>query len=105
MAKKIAAVKAPTKTELFANIAEATELNKKQVAAVMDALVAEVSKAVKGAGMFTLPGLLKIVVQHKPATKKKQVRNPATGEMVWTGPKPARKVVKVRALKSLKEMV
>jgi nucleoid DNA-binding protein len=104
MAKKTVAAKAPTKTELFANIAEATQLNKKQVAAVMDALVAEVAKAVKGPGVFTLPGLLKVVVVNKPATKKKQVRNPATGEMVWSGPKPARKVIKVRALKSLKDM-
>jgi nucleoid DNA-binding protein len=105
MAKKKAAAKPPTKTELYANLAEATGLPKKDVAALMDALGAEVQKAVKDAGQFTLPGLLKVVVQHKPATKKKQVRNPATGEMVWAGPKPARNVVKVRPLKNLKEMV
>ncbi|MEC7598825.1 MAG: HU family DNA-binding protein, partial [Planctomycetota bacterium] len=33
-----------------------------------------------------------------------QVRNPATGEMVWAAPKPARRVVKVRPLKALKDM-
>ncbi len=105
MAKKKAVVKPPTKVELYANMAEATGLNKKEIGAVMDALTEEMSKAVKKAGQFTLPGLLKVVVQNKPATKKKQVRNPATGEMVWAAPKPARKVVKVRPLKSLKEMV
>jgi nucleoid DNA-binding protein len=107
MVKKTAAAKPLTKTELFNNIAEATSLSKKDVAAVFDALTEQVSGAIKagGAGAFTLPGLLKIVVQHKPATKKRQVRNPATGEMVWSGPKPARNVVKVRPLKALKDMV
>jgi len=105
MAKKKAATKPPTKTELYANIAEKTNLSKKDVGAVLDALVEEVAAAVTGPGQFTMPGLLKIVVQHKPATKKRQVRNPATGEMVWAAPKPARKVVKVRPLKSLKDMV
>ena len=105
MAKKKAAAKPPTKTELYANIAEKTGLPKKDVGAVLDALGEEVAAAVKGPGQFTMPGLLKIVVQNKPATKKRQVRNPATGEMVWAAPKPARKVVKVRPLKSLKDMV
>ncbi len=105
MAKKKAVAKPPTKVELYANMSEATGLNKKEIGAVMDALTDEMAKAVKKAGQFTLPGLLKVVVQNKPATKKKQVRNPATGEMVWAAPKPARKVVKVRPLKSLKEMV
>jgi nucleoid DNA-binding protein len=105
MAKKKAAAKAPTKTELLANISEKTGLSKKDVGAVLDTLGEELTKAVKDAGQFTLHGLLKVVVQHRPATKKRQVRNPATGEMVWAAPKPARKVVKVRPLKTLKELV
>jgi len=105
MAKKKVAAKPPTKTELYANIAEATGLPRKDVGAVLDALGVELEKAVKNAGSFTLPGLLKVVVQNKPATGKRQVRNPATGEMVWAQPKPARNVVKVRPLKNLKDMV
>ncbi|MCA9154778.1 MAG: HU family DNA-binding protein [Pirellulaceae bacterium] len=103
---KAPAKKAPTKTEVFSNIAEKTELTKKQVAAVFDALVQEVQASVgkKGPGAFTIPDLCKIVIQHKPATKKRQVRNPATGEMVWAAPKPARNVIKVRPLKKLKDM-
>lgn len=103
---KAPAKKAPTKTEVFSNIAEKTELSKKQVAAVFEALVSEVQAAVgkKGNGAFTIPDLCKIVIQNKPATKKRQVRNPATGEMVWAAPKPARNVIKVRALKKLKDM-
>lgn len=104
MVKKKAATKPPTKSELYANLAEATGLSKKDVGAVMDALVTEVSKALNSAGQFALPGLLKIVKVHKPATKKREVRSPATGEMVWAEPKPARDVVKVRPLKSLKDM-
>ena len=107
MAKKTAAEKPLTKTQLIANIAETTGLSKKEVDAVFEAFKDEIAKAVSksGPGQIQLPGLLKIVKQHRPATKKKQVRNPATGEMVWSGPKPARDVIKVRPLKALKDMV
>ncbi len=103
---KAPAAKAPTKTEIFTNIAEATELNKKQVAAVFDALTEEIERAVskKGPGAFTIPGLCKIVVRDQPAKPKREVRNPATGEMVWAAPKPACRVIKVRPLKALKDM-
>ena len=100
--------KPPTKSEIMNNIAEATGLTKKEVVAVMEALTGEIEKNVGrkgGPGMFTIPGLCKIVVQNKPALGKRQVRNPGTGEMVWAKPRPARKVVKVRALKGLKDMV
>ena len=106
MNKKNPAAKPPTKVELFNNMAAATGLTKKEVAAVLEALNAEITKAIKGGpGVFVLPGMLKIVVVHRPATKKRQVRNPATGEMQWAEPKPARNVVKVRPLKALKDLV
>ncbi len=108
MAKKVAkTVKAPTKTEIMNNIAEATGQSKKDVAAFFEALTSEIENAVskKGPGMFTIPGLCKIVVQNKPALPRREVRNPGTGEMVWADPKPARKIVKVRPLKGLKDMV
>lgn len=107
MAKKTGP-KAPTKSEIMNNIAEATGHTKKEVAAFFDALTAEIENNVakKGsAGQFTIPGLCKIVVQDKPAMPKREVRNPGTGEMVWAKPRPARKVIKVRALKGLKDMV
>jgi nucleoid DNA-binding protein len=104
---KVAATKPPTKTEVLTNIAETTGLTKKQVQAVFDAMTDEINKAVgkKGPGAFTIPGLCKIVRQNKPALPKRMVRNPATGEMVEAAAKPARNVVKVRALKALKDMV
>ena len=107
MAKKQPEAKPLTKTQLYTNLVEATGLTKKQVDDVLQALRDQIAEAVSknGPGQITLPGLLKVLRHHKPATKKRQVRNPATGEMVWTGPKPATSVIKLRALKALKEMV
>ncbi len=107
MAKK-PGVKPPTKSEIMNNMAESTGLSKKEIAAVMEALTQEIENNISkegAAGQFTIPGLCKIVVQHKPALPKRQVRNPGTGEMVWAKPRPARKVVKIRPLKGLKDMV
>ena len=86
-----AAVKPPTKSEIFANIAEATQVNKKQVAAVFDALAVEIQKAVGkkgGPGQFTIPGLCKITVQRKPATKERKGVNPFTGAETIFAAKP-----------------
>jgi nucleoid DNA-binding protein len=104
---KAAAKKAPTKSEIFNNISEATGLTKKQVAAVFDALSDQIGKSLgkRGPGMFTIPGLAKIVVQRKPATKARKGINPFTGEETMFQAKPARNVVKVRPLKALKDMV
>ena len=107
-----AAKKPPTKTEILAAIAEATQLTKKQVAAVFEALANELKKnlGARGPGVFALPGLLKIErkrVAARPARKAVQVRNPATGavDIRDLPAKPAFNKVRVRALKPLKEMV
>ena len=101
-----AAAKPPTKTEVFANVAEATELSKKDVANVFEALNNEITKALsKDPHTFTIPGLCKIVVQHKPATEEREGTNPFTGEPTIFKAKPARNVVKIRPLNKLKDMV
>lgn len=108
MAKKeAAAAKSPSKTEIYTAIADSTGLTKKQVQAVMDSLSDQVAAAMakKGPGLFALPGLLKIKRVHKPATKGGIRKNPFNGEMMEVKAKPARSVVKVLALKKLKEMV
>ncbi|MEZ6090289.1 MAG: HU family DNA-binding protein [Pirellulaceae bacterium] len=97
--------KAPTKTEIYNAIAEKTELSKKDVAAVFDALNDEVSAAMKDAGQFTIPNLCKVTVRETPAKPKRKGRNPATGEEIWLQPKPASKKVTIRPLKALKEMI
>ena len=55
--------------------------------------------------MFTVPGLLKLRVVKKPARKARKGTNPFTGEEMMFKAKPATKVVKVSALKGLKDMV
>ena len=99
--------KPPTKSEVYANIAEQTDLSKKQVSSVFDALSDEIRKSLSknGPKTFTIPGLCKIVVQHKPATKARKGVNPFTGQEQMFQAKPARSVVKVRPLKNLKDMV
>ena len=102
-----AAKKAPTKTEIMQNIANATDLSKKQVAAVLDALTEEIRKSLgaRGSGVFAIPGLLKIEKRKVPARPaQKGVRNPFTGELQDRPAKPAYNKIKVRALRRLKEM-
>mgnify|MGYP001486600638 CR=1 FL=1 len=91
-----AALKAPTKTQILANIAEETELSKKDVAAVFDALAGEIEKAISkgGPGQFAIPGLCKIVLKDVPAKPKRKGRNPADGTEIWLKPKPASKKTK-----------
>lgn len=106
-AAKKAPKKPPTKTEVFTNIAESTDLTKKQVAAVFESLEQEIEKALakKGPRIFVIPNLCKIYVHRKPASKERQQRNPRTGEMMTVAAKPAEDVVKIRVLKNLKEMI
>lgn len=105
--KRINAIKEPmTKTALFANIAETTELSKKDVANVFEALADVINGHIKknAVGTFTLPGLLKVKTVRKPATKKRKGINPFTGEETIFQAKPARTMVKVLPLKKMKDM-
>jgi nucleoid DNA-binding protein len=98
--------KAPTKSEIFASLVESTGLTRKQVAAVLNDLTGLIAKNVgkKGPGLFVLPGLMKIMVIQKPATKAHKGINPFTKQEQMFKAKPARKVIKVRPLKALKDM-
>lgn len=95
------------KSHLVSHIAEHTGLSRKQVSSVFEETAQVMHRHLKSgaAGEFTMPGLLKCVVKHKPATKSRKGINPFTGEMITFKAKPARNVIKVRALKRLKEMV
>ena len=100
--------KAPTKSEIISNIAEGTKLTRKQVSAVLESLSSEIGRAVSkrnGVGVFTVPGLMKITVVEKPATKARKGINPFTKEPTIFKAKPARKIVKIRPLKALKDFV
>ena len=110
MPQKNTAPKKPlTKSALLDAISDETDLNRREVAAVLDALSTQISKSLgrRGAGAFVLPGLIKIEKKKVPARKaRKGVPNPfKPGELMDVAAKPASTKVKVRALKSLKDMV
>lgn len=101
---KGAAKRAPSKGEVLSNISEATELSRKQVGAVLEALTSEIKKGLKGSGVFQIPGLVKIEKKKVPARPaRKGVPNPfRPGELMDVAAKPASTKIKVRALKTLK---
>jgi len=96
-----------TKGEVYAQIADQTGLAKKDVAKVFESLSELIGKELgkKGPGQFVVPGLLKLKVVRKPATKAKQGVNPFTKEPMMIKAKPARNVIKASPLKALKDLV
>jgi nucleoid DNA-binding protein len=86
-------------------VTEATGLRRKEVAGVMGALAALIAYDMAKTGSFTLPGLAKMSVVKKAATKARKGINPFTGLEAMFKAKPARTVVKIQPLKSLKDMV
>ena len=94
-----------SKSGLVAHISESTGVAPRDVRAVMASLESTVHASVnkKGAGAFTLPGLLKINVVNVPAKPKRKGINPFTKEEQWFAAKPATVKTKVRALKKLKD--
>ena len=114
-AKKVAAKKttgAPspikdtfTKASLATHLAERAAVDVKAVKAVMVALEDTILGSIhkKGAGEFTLSGLLKISAQAVPAKKKRFGKDPFTGQERWFPAKPASVRIKARALKKLKD--
>lgn len=106
-AKNVKAVKERySKTQIINQICESTELNRKQVTAVLDELSDIIEGHIKkrACGEFVLPGLMKIVTVKKPARKARKGINPFTGEETVFAAKPASTQVKIRPLKKLKEM-
>lgn len=98
--------KPTTKSEIFAFISEKTNLKRKDVVAVFDALSTLIERDLKkGPGIVNLAGLMKIKVVNKPAVPARRGINPFTKEEVMFKAKPARNVVKVQPLKTLKDMV
>jgi nucleoid DNA-binding protein len=100
------ASKPRSKSEVQRILAEQAGLTRKQVASVFESMSGLIRQDLnRGPGIFSVPGLMKISVVKKPATKARKGINPFTGQEIMIKAKPARKVVKVRPLKGLKEMV
>jgi len=107
---KVPIVKDPlTKKGIYDAIRAITgdQYGNKDISNILDALhtVIELHVKSRGPGKFTLPGLLKITVVKKPAQPAREGTNPFTGEKMMFKAKPARRVVKIRALSKLKEML
>jgi len=96
---------APTKSDILNQIAKDTKLSRKQASACLDSLSSQIRKSLRGSGLFTMPGLLKMKVVKKPATKEREGTNPFTGEKMTFKAKPASKKVRILPLKALKNMV
>jgi len=105
--KNPAAKTAMTKSAILEEIAGNTGLSKKQVSSVFDEVTTLIERHIKkgAVGQFALPGLAKIEVKRKPATKARKGINPFTGEETMFKARPARNVVKIRPLKKVKDMV
>src|SRR5690348_9891127 len=105
--KVSAATKPRSKSDVLGTIARHAGIHRRDVAAVfhvMGAMIkADLSKG--GSGVFKVPGLMRITVKRKPATKARMGINPFTKEQVMFKAKPARNVVRVRPLRGLKDMV
>ncbi|MCC6426188.1 MAG: HU family DNA-binding protein [Phycisphaerales bacterium] len=106
-AKIAAASKRRSKGEIFSTIAEHVGVTRKQVSHVFDIMGSMIgADLAKGAGEFAVPGMMRIKVIKKPATKATTKPNPfKPGEMMTVKAKPARNIIKIRPLKGLKEMV
>lgn len=102
-----ASSKARSKSDVYSTIAQHVGIHRRDVAAVFHTMggmiKADLSKS--GAGVFSVPGLMRITVKRKPATKERQGVNPFTKEPMTIKAKPARNVVRVRPLRALKAMV
>lgn len=95
-----------TKLQVLQAIAEETGLERKQVESVFGSLAGLVRRHMqkRGSGEFTVPDVgIKIQRARKPATKARKGRNPATGEEITIAAKPAHDVIRLSALKALKD--
>ena len=95
-----------TKSQLVEKISEQhSEISKRDIKGIMETLSTVGHKELKKSGVFVVPGFAKFVVVKKPATKARKGKNPFTGEEMMFKAKPARKIVRARPVKAVKEAV
>lgn len=97
--------KGKTKSEFIAAVAEKAGIEKKQAVAFLDALGEVVVGELKDGNVVTIPGLLKMKVNIRPATPEREGINPFTKQPTIIKAKPERRVVKASPVKALKESV
>ncbi len=97
--------KTMTKSELVQNIADQLSITRRDVKSVIELLAAVGYKELKKNGVFLLPGFAKFVIVKKPATKARAGINPFTKEPTVFKARPARKLVRARPVKAVKDAV
>ena len=105
---KVAPPETPfNKTKFYRVLAETFDVKQKLIHGIFEGAEAIMAAHLceKGPGVFTLPGICKMVVKRKPATKERTGLNPLTGKEAIFKAKPARNIVRIKPLKKLKEMV
>ncbi|MFO0696796.1 MAG: HU family DNA-binding protein [Polyangiales bacterium] len=107
MAKDAAAQKRMTKAQIVGEIAEKTELSKKDVAKVFEGLKDLVKRELgkKGPGEFVIPDLIKLKIRKIAARPARKGIDPFTKQEKTFPAKPASKKVRASALKKLKDLV
>jgi len=94
-----------TKSELVSELVSKTNFSKSQVNEFFEALTEVVEQNIKSGNTVNIPNLVKIYVHKRKATNSRQMKSPATGEMITVPAKPAHKVVKTKPVKFLKEVL
>jgi DNA-binding protein HU-beta len=96
-----------TKSQVVAELAELTLLDKKSINKVFDGLTEIIKKQLgsRGPGEFVIPGLLKLKAVKKPATKDRPGISPYTKQPITIKGKPASKKIRASALKALKDLI
>jgi len=96
-----------SKSQFVTTLVEKSGLTKKQATSALDTMNAMVAQQLgkQGPGEVLIPGLLKLIVVDKPATREHKGVNPFTKEPMTYKAKAARKVIKVRPLKALKDAI
>jgi nucleoid DNA-binding protein len=96
-----------SKSALIQTLADKSpsKLSRKDVKGILEAVASIGHTELKKNGLFVVPGLVRMVVVKKPATKARKGINPFTGLETMFKAKPARKVIKGRPVKAAKDAV
>lgn len=88
-----------TQTAIIRELAETAEVSNKVAKALLEHFSAMAVRETKKNGVFVIPGIGRLVRSER---KARMGRNPATGEAIKI---PAKKVVKFRIAKSVKDAI
>jgi DNA-binding protein HU-beta len=96
-----------SKSDLIQIISDKSDgkLTRKDVKGILEAVASIGHGELKKNGLFVIPGLVRMVVVKKPATKARKGINPFTKQETIFKAKPARKVIKGRPVKAAKDAV